>query len=423
MNHISPISSSSDRFLRETASYTVLDIMLADIAVRVQLTPTDYQKAIEHYKAINEWIDRDDSPLHGGVQLFYPQGGFMIGATTARHATDADFDIDFMAQINWPNTIDPEVALSTMHRAIRGERGSRYYEKAERKTRCSTVHYDGMHLDVTPAVRLINREEKTSYIFHSKPSDPNEPKLTLFANPYGFAQWFLASTPPEEVFGLYFEKASLDYDRMRREALAKADANPLPVQMPAYRKSRAVITLQLTKRWRNLTYDRRHATLRVPPSVLIAYYVATNANQTRTLADELIHQVECIIAALQAAERSGRTVSEFNPACPDKDELTDRWPANLAEQRVFINELRAFAVQLHRLQDGVPLAEMQRILEGLFGERPAREAVRKYTGQHVDDNKVGKGFHILRNGSIPALGSAAVPAAARPTPRSSPWGE
>jgi hypothetical protein len=198
-----------------------------------------------------------------------------------------------MAQINWPSTIDPEVALSTMHHAIRGERGSRYYGKAERKTRCSTVHYNGMHLDVTPAVRLINREEKTSYIFHFKPSDPNEPKLALFANPYGFAQWFLANTPPDEMFGLYFEKASLDYDRMRREALAKADADPLPVQMPVYRKSRAVISLQLIKRWRNLIYDRRHAMLRVPPSVLIAYYVATNGNQTRTLADELIHQVEC----------------------------------------------------------------------------------------------------------------------------------
>jgi hypothetical protein len=105
--------------------------------------------------------------------------------------------------------------------------------------------------------------------------------LRLFANPYGFAQWFLASTPPDEVFGLYFEKASLDYDRMRREGLAKADANPVPVQMPVYRKSRAVISLQLIKRWRNLAYDRRHATLRVPPSVLIAYYVAINANQTR----------------------------------------------------------------------------------------------------------------------------------------------
>jgi hypothetical protein len=105
------------------------------------------------------------------------------------------------------------------------------------------------------------------------------------------------------------------------------------------------------------------------------------------------------------------------------DELTDRWPGSLAEQRVFIDELKAFAVQLHRLQDGAPIAEMQRILEDLFGERPARDAVRKYTDQHVSDNDAGKGFHILRSGSIPALGSAAVPANARPTPMSSPWGD
>jgi Second Messenger Oligonucleotide or Dinucleotide Synthetase domain len=412
----------SDRFLRETANYSVLDVMLTDIAVRIQLTPTDYQTAIGHYEAINEWIDREDSALHGHVELFYPQGGFMIGATVARHASDTEFDIDVMAQIELPVDIDPEIALAILHEAIRGEPGSRYHKKTERKTRCSTVHYDGLHLDVTPAVRLIGREERISYIFHSKPSDPKEPKLRLFANPYGFGHWFLANTPVDEVFGLYFEKASLDYDRIRSEALAKADSDPVPAQMPAYRKSRALISLQLIKRWRNLAYDRRHSTLRIPPSVLLAYYIASNANQTRTLADELIHQVERIIAALQAAERSGRTVCEFNPACR-QDELTDRWPANLAEQRVFIHELRSFAADLQRLQEGVPLVEMQRVLEGLFGERPAREAVRKYTGQHVSDNKAGKGFHILRTGSIPALGSVAVPTEARPTPRSSPWGD
>jgi hypothetical protein len=37
---------------------------------------------------------------------------------------------------------------------------------------------------------------------------------------------------------------------------------------------------------------------------------------------------------------------------------------------------------------------MQRILESLFGERPARDAVRKHTGQHVDDNRAGKSFYI-----------------------------
>ena len=47
-----------------------------------------------------------------------------------------------------------EATRATLHDAIRGERGSRYYLKTDRKTRCSTVNYDGMHLDVTPA-RLI----------------------------------------------------------------------------------------------------------------------------------------------------------------------------------------------------------------------------------------------------------------------------
>jgi hypothetical protein len=413
----------SDRFLRETASYSVMDVMLADIAVRIQLTPTDFQTAIEHFDAINEWMDRVESPLHGRIELFYPQGGFMIGAMIARHATDAEFDLDVMAQTSWLTNVDPEIALATTHRAIRGEPGSRYYKKAERKTRCSTVQFHGMHVDVTPAIRLVGREERTSYIFHSKPSDPKEPKQTLLANPFGFGQSFLAKTPPDEVFGYYFEKASLDHDRLRFQSVAAdAAAEAVPAQMPVYRKSRAVIALQLIKRWRNLAYDRRHPSMRLPPSVLIAYYVATNANQTQTLADELIHQVECIIAALQAAEGMGRTVREFNPACRE-DELTDRWPGSLAEQRVFIDELKAFAVQIHRLQDGVPIAEIQRILEGLFGERPAREAVGKFTGQHVSDNDAGKGFHILRSGSIPALGSAAVPANARPTPKSSPWGD
>ena len=412
----------TDRFVREIASYSPLDVMLADIAVRIQLAPTDHNRAIRHSDAIQEWIEREGSPLHGRVQISYGQGGFAIGATVARHATDAEFDIDIMAQVDWPASIDPETALATTHQAIRGDRGSRYYDKCERKTRCSTVHYVGMHLDLTPAVRLIGRNERTSFIFHSRPGDPAEPKQSLHANPFGFAQWFIANTPADEAFGLYIEKHSLDYDRMRLELMAKADSEPVPEQMPAYRKSRAVIALQLIKRWRNLAYDRRHRRLRIPPSVLLAYYVGRNTNLIRTLADELIHQVECMIASFEAAGRMGRTVYEENPECRD-DILTDRWPGDLENQRVFIGELKAFALQLHRLQEGVPLPEMQRILEDLFGERPAREAVRKYTGQHVEDDGAGKGFHILRNGSIPALGSLAVPAHARPTPRSSPWGD
>lgn len=403
----------SDQNLREIANFSPLDVMLAEVAVRVQLSPTDYQLAIDRYYAIHAWVEREASPLFGLVEEFYTQGGFLIGATVARHATDDEFDIDVMAQLAFPTDVDPEYILSTLDDAIRAERGSRYHDKADRKTRCSTVYYAGMHLDVTPTVRLVDRNEKTGLIFHSKPEDTREPKLSLHANSYGFAQWFKARTPPDQAFGEFFEKRSLDYDRGRMVLMEKADATPVPDQAPAYRKSRAVIALQLIKRWRNIAYDRRHKMSRLPPSVLLAYYVATHANQTTTLADELIHQVERMIAILKTAEHMGKTVDAFNPMCLE-DELTDRWPADINEQRIFVDELTNFATKLYRLRQDIPLIETQKILEELFGERPAQAVVKEYVDRFA--NEVGKtgGRYLPGKATIPAaiVGTSATRAAA-----------
>jgi hypothetical protein len=119
----------TDRYLREIANYSPIDVMLADVAVRIQLSPTDYQRAVDHYHAIHEWIERDASPLSGLVLDFYAQGGFAIGATVARHATDDEFDIDVMAQLACRTDVDPELVLSTLDKAIRAEPGSRYHAK------------------------------------------------------------------------------------------------------------------------------------------------------------------------------------------------------------------------------------------------------------------------------------------------------
>lgn len=406
----------SDRYLRRIASYSVIDVMLADVAIRIQLSPTDYQLAVDHYHAINEWLERDDSPLKGHMRDFYPQGGFAIGATVARHSTDDEFDIDVMADIAYRLDVDPEDALATLHDAIRGERGSRYYLKTDRKTRCSTVNYDGMHLDVTPNVRLAGTVEKTGLIFHSKPEEPWA-KKSLFANPHGFAQWFIAQTPPDQEFGDFFERRSLDYDRERASLTKRADAAPVPEQCPAYQKSRAVIALQLIKRWRNLVYDRRHASGRLPPSVLLAYYVATHANRTKSLAEELSFQVETMLTVVGEAHDRGQKVYARNPMCSD-DILTDRWPEDLSDQAIFIRELTDFAVKLRRLQSDIALPEMQQILEDLFGEKPARSAVKDYV-QRVGKDVGSTGSHFMPGkAAIPAAvaGIAATPSVVRSAP-------
>lgn len=406
----------SDRYLRQIASYSTIDVMLADVAIRIQLSPTDYQLAIDHYHAISDWLEREDSPLKGYVRDFYTQGGFAIGATVARHSSNDEFDIDVMADLAFRADVDPEDALATLHEAIRGERGSRYHSKTDRKTRCSTVNYDGMHLDVTPTVRLTGTVEKTGLIFHSKPQEPWAKKC-LYANPHGFAQWFIVRTPPDQDFGTFFERRSLDYDRERAILSKQADTAPVPEQCPAYQKSRAVIALQLIKRWRNLAYDKRHKDRRLPPSVLLAFYVGSHANQTNSLAAELSYQIESMLGIVREAHDRGEKVFANNPMCRE-DILTDRWPADQSDQAIFIRELTDFAVKIRRLRGDIALPEMQQILEDLFGEKPARSAVKEHVQRVAKDvGSVGSRF-MPGKAAIPVAvaGGAPTPSNARSAP-------
>ena len=137
--------------------------------------------------------------------------------------------------------------------------------------------------------------------------------------------------------------------------------------------------------------------LRRPPSVLVSYYNARHANQTRTLADELIHQVGAKIVIFEAAVRENRRVQEFNPACEyRRDELTDRWPATAHDQRVFLDELVNFSTKLHRLKRGAPLDVMQEILSDLFGEKPTGAAIEQQVRQRVTDRNAGVSLFVPR---------------------------
>ena len=71
-----------------------------------------------------------------------------------------------------------------------------------------------------------------------KPEDPNVRPRALLANPWGLANWFNANTPQDPDFASFYEHRALDYDLSMIEARAPAD--PVPDQEPAYRKSSRV---------------------------------------------------------------------------------------------------------------------------------------------------------------------------------------
>lgn len=385
------------------------DVLLADVAIRVQLSKTNYDKAVDRFDTMKDWIDREGSDLHGLVSLLYPQGSMAIGSTVARVSDRDEYDVDVIVDLAIRHDSDPQLVLDTLFDAIRGERGSRYWAKTVRHTRCVCVSYeDGMHIDLTPAVRFKGLPDRTSVIFHSKPEDPAVPDRYLWANPWGMADWFNLQTRIDADFAKFFAERADDYYAQRIDALAPAE--DIPDRKRADQKSRAVIALQLIKRWRNVLFDRpARAKMRRPPSVLLTKLIGDNANQTKTLAEELEYQAGCMLARLEYDVSRNTKIVEVNPRCP-QDVLTDRWPESMSDQKLMIDDLKGFIVKVGRLRSGkLDLDQMTAILEGLFGQRPVRKAVNDY----IESMAPGRSGRV-----VTPSGRMLAPAAGMTTPSS-----
>lgn len=419
-----------NRLENGTALRTPVDLLLADIAIRIQLTLTDYDKAVSRYETINDWLDRPDSPLRGRVILMYPQGSMAIGATIAAKLRTDEYDIDIIAELDLPVDTDPDLVLDILYESIRGEPGSRYYDKTERRNRCVTVSYaDGMHLDVTPAILLPRTLPKTSWIFHHKPETPEVEGYRLLANPFGFAGWFKEQTPLDHPFAEAFAKRAMDAAGVT-VVMDKAEAIPVPEQEGAHQKSKAVIALQLLKRSRNVRYDNRRARRR-PPSVMISKLVADHANQTVTLSEEVLRQATQLYARIGEAHRRGQLVSVTNPRC-DEDCFTDRWPDCREEQQTYLDDLADFIAKMtHLVKEDCDLATMQAVMAGLFGEHPTGEVFKSFNSA-LGSRVRGSGtvyqpgtsrLDLGKTGLAPATGASVSSAAARTTPKHGFFGD
>jgi hypothetical protein len=403
-----------NQLLKEIRRETILDpldALLADVAIRIQLSATDYGKAEFRNRVINDHLEREGSLLRGHVSLLYPQGSMAVGATIASRLRTDEYDIDVIAELALPVDTPAEVVLNLLFHSVRGERGSRYYNLVERRTRCVTIHYaDRMHIDLTPSVIWPGLEPRTSVLFHHRPEDPREPTYRLLANPWGFAEWFKEHTPADDAFGRIFAERSAAFDS--QEMAKRAVSVPVPSQKEAHEKAKAVIVLQLLKRWRNVQYDGRRG-LRRPPSVMMAKLVADAANHTATLFEELELQARHMRQVIGAAHDVRQKVHIINPRC-EHDNLTDRWPESLDEQEMFVRDLNRLMARLAELPKS-DLGRMRGIMTELFGESPTGAVFESYNRELGQSIASGRSMYLPGSGRVLAATGAA-PARAVATP-------
>jgi hypothetical protein len=373
---------------RAAPAPSLIDELLVDIAVRIQLSPTLHGIAVERADTIARHLEREGSPLRGRLRRLYAQGSIAIGATIRSKENDDLFDIDLIAEIDWPAGTTPMQMLLTLYKAIKGEPGSLYYADGivELQTRCVTIHYAEMHLDITPMWCNPAWEERGGYIAHAKLGAPVSEHKFVPANPWGFAEDFKAKTPAEPWFAdIILEKS---YGRVIRAAV-----EPVPEHEALYAKAMAVVALQLIKRHIYLIYERKPEGTRRPPSVYVAESVARNANYTRSLIDELIHQAARLRFELGEASQQGELIDVRNPKLWE-DKLTDRWPAGPLAQRIFIGELDSFigalaTVKADAANGATDLDKARAKLALLFGENATLDAVKAYLHRAGEETRQG----------------------------------
>lgn len=80
----------------------------------------------------------EGSPLRGLIRLFYQQGSVAIGATIRAKFRFEGFDIDIIVELMVSGMTPCEV-LDLVYKAVRGEKGARYYDMTTRQSRCVTI--------------------------------------------------------------------------------------------------------------------------------------------------------------------------------------------------------------------------------------------------------------------------------------------
>jgi hypothetical protein len=239
---------------------------LEEVARDLDIPPSKYQDAVDHYSAVGRWLDEGRYPGCTQPLTIYVQGSFRLGTVVRpiRNGVEASYDIDLVC-------VFPLQKAQTAPGDLKAMAGRRLQEhETYRKLlddegrRCWTLEYAetdgiGFHLDVLPAlpdprlgadtaIAITNRHGR-SYTWSA-------------SNPPGYGGWFDAKN------AMAFFRASFAQKKLILESARHiyASVDNVPDQLVRTPLQRAI---QLEKRHRDVMFNDPATCAYAPISVII----------------------------------------------------------------------------------------------------------------------------------------------------------
>ena len=338
--------------------------LLTAIAETLDISETHYESAVECYKGIHAWLERDESSVARYNPEIYPQGSFALGTVTKPLSDAEAYDIDLVCELKLQKT---EISQKQLNKLVGQEirsyaRTTNINSQPEKSRHHWTLNYvDGaqFHVDILPAIPDAESFKEFAASKGSAPSDWSDSAIAITdntlpnycridadwpcSNPKGYAEWFRSRI---------------------------GNVPECKVKTPFQR------VIQILKRHRDIWFDKNQSAYEKkakPISIIITTLAARAYNNEANLQQALMK----IVTGMQgyiAAYKTGVVVLP-NPV-NSLENLADEWQEYPIRRGCFEDWLKQIYSDLTQ---ALALSDIQSVAESLklcLGERVISEALR-----------------------------------------------
>jgi hypothetical protein len=360
-----------------------IDYFLIEISGKIQLTPTQREKAVAHYEAIaNVLRNGPETSLLNRLDIkMIPFGG--LGSNTASKPFKGDeFDLDVI--VRFLTTISTFKSAEKLYYEVVKilKANDIYADKIELMDRCIRIYYSGeFHLDLMPAALYLPSEKDSTKLYIPERQEDGSFRFEL-VDPIGLMNWFETRCKLQERF-------------LVKNLSERGDFEVMPVTTEDARKSVLKQAAQLVKRARDVYFFKDDDCKKILKSVV----VLTVAGLVYKGETNLYKIVQSILDKIDELTLSSLFMNLENPVNENENFLeslsnhSDRYE----KLREFLTDFKSAWASL--IQPNKDLNFRAKLLSKLFGETVANTVLAEY-GERMDS--------INRNGNMKMMGSGLI---------------
>ena len=355
-----------------------IDKMLRKIAKEIEISKTEYEKAVKSYNAVGTFIDNNIPQYDIKV---VPQGSFRLG-TVIKPITDEDeYDIDLVAIIDH-KFLSAKELKNIVGDALKSS--DRYSEKLVEGKRCWTIEYSESskyHMDILPTMMSDTYSTNKELTMTHKEDEKSD---------YEFRQ-----TNPEAYYDWFVERMEEERKRLKEEYAIR---NKLEiVDVPEYEiKTTLQVAIQILKRYRDIKFKE---TPDIKPISIILTTLMAKVYTGKESVYELIEKFSKEYMMHIEKDENGNIIIR-NPV-NENENFADKWPKYPERRKAFfkfMTELEEDLVTNRILLEG-NIREQADFYKKLFGENMVNRAYENIANETRSEREKAN-IYIKENGNI-----------------------